>query len=91
MTKEELAEEYVNSKGFGSDYNNIDSNEANEEIRKAYLNGLAKGLKWVLNRIPCKKNCSSCSRDGWLPCFEPDRFYIEDKLAKEIIQKYKEE
>lgn len=45
MTKEELAEEYVNSKGFGSDYNNIDSNEANEEIRKAYLNGLTKGWK----------------------------------------------
>lgn len=34
MTDEEKAEEYVNSKGFGSDYNNIDSNE---EISQAYL------------------------------------------------------
>ena len=31
MTDEEKAEEYVNSNGFGSDYNNIDSNEANHK------------------------------------------------------------
>jgi addiction module HigA family antidote len=43
MTDEEKAEEYVNSEGFGSDYNNIDSNEANEVIRQAYLAGLAEG------------------------------------------------
>lgn len=30
MTDEEKAEEYVNSNGFGSDYNNIDSNEAKD-------------------------------------------------------------
>lgn len=45
MTDEEKAEEYVNSNGFGSDYNNMDSNEANEEIRQAYLDGLAEGRK----------------------------------------------
>ena len=43
MTDEEKAEEYVNSEGFGSDYNNIDSNEANEVISQAYLDGLAEG------------------------------------------------
>lgn len=50
MTDEEKAEEYVNSNGFGSDYNNIDSNEANEEIRQAYpiLTDLQReGLKKV--------------------------------------------
>jgi hypothetical protein len=46
MTDEEkLAEEYVNSNGFGSDYNNIDSYEANEAISQAYLDGLAEGRK----------------------------------------------
>ena len=45
MTDEEKAEEYVNSNGFCSYYNNIDSTEANEEIRQAYLDGLAEGRK----------------------------------------------
>ena len=46
MTEDEkLAEEYTNSKGFGSDYNNITSSEANEEIEKAVLYGLTEGRK----------------------------------------------
>ena len=45
MTDEEKAEEYVNSNGFGSDYNDIESYDANEEIRQAYLDGLAEGRK----------------------------------------------
>ena len=46
MTEDEkLAEEYTNSKGFGSDYNNIASSEANEEIEKAVLYGLTEGRK----------------------------------------------
>ena len=43
MTDEEKAEEYVKSNGFLSYYTDIDSNEANEEIRQAYLDGLAEG------------------------------------------------
>ena len=46
MTEDEkLAEEYTNRKGFGSDYNNITSSEANEEIEKAVLYGLTEGRK----------------------------------------------
>ena len=45
MTDIERAEEYTNSKGFGSDYNNITSSEANEEIEKAVLYGLTEGRK----------------------------------------------
>ena len=46
MTEDEkLAEEYTNSNGFGSDYNNITSSEANKEIEKAVLYGLTEGRK----------------------------------------------
>lgn len=47
MKDKEKAEEYTNDKGFGSDYNNITSSEANEEIEKAVLYGLEAGKpKW---------------------------------------------
>ena len=45
MTDIERAEKYANSNGFGSDYNNITSSEANEEIKKAVLYGLTEGRK----------------------------------------------
>ena len=50
MTDEEKAEEYVNSNGYGSDHNNIDSYEANEAISQAYLDGLAEGRKEMFNQ-----------------------------------------
>ena len=43
MTDEEKAEEYVKSEGYGSNYNDIESYDANEAIRQAYLDGLAEG------------------------------------------------
>lgn len=40
MTDEEMAEEYTDSYGFGSDCNNLTSYEANREVKQAYLAGL---------------------------------------------------
>ena len=54
MTDEEKAEEYVNREGFGSDFNDIESYDANEAIRQAYLDGLAEGRK-LLGRIKKRK------------------------------------
>ena len=47
MTDEEMAEEWVNENGFGSDCNNINSVEANREMVSAYLAGGEAGkTKW---------------------------------------------
>ena len=47
MTDEELAENYTTFYGFGSDFNNITSQEANQAIEQAYLAGLKAGRpKW---------------------------------------------
>lgn len=47
MTDEEMAKEYADEYGFGSDCNNLASYEANHEIEQAYLAGLEAGkLKW---------------------------------------------
>ena len=47
MTDEEMAKEYVDENGFGSDCNNLTSFDANMEIEKAFLAGLKAGrLKW---------------------------------------------
>lgn len=40
MTDEEMADEWVDKNGFGSDYNNIDSFKANREMGNAFLAGL---------------------------------------------------
>jgi len=45
MTDEEKANEYANMKGFWDGYNDITSDEANEGIKKAYLEGLTEGRK----------------------------------------------
>lgn len=53
MTDEEMAELYANEYGFGSDFNNITSQEANQAIEQAFLAGL-KQIKWHnLRSDPC--------------------------------------
>lgn len=62
MTKEKLAEQYIAEKGFGSDFNNITSYEANKEIEQAFLAGYTKCLvteaktlldEWCRGDDPC--------------------------------------
>ena len=43
MKDEEMAEEYTEEKGFGSDCNNLTSYDANHEIEQAFLAGLKAG------------------------------------------------
>ena len=43
MTDEEMAELYSNKYGFGSDFNNITSQEANQAIEQAFCAGLKEG------------------------------------------------
>lgn len=43
MKDEEMAEEYTEEKGFGSDCNNLTSYDANREIEQAFLAGLKAG------------------------------------------------
>lgn len=47
MTDEEMAKEYADEYGFGSDCNNLASYEANHEIEQTFLAGLEAGRpKW---------------------------------------------
>lgn len=47
MTDKKMADEWVDKNGFGSDYNNIDSFEANREMGNAFLAGLEGGRKMI--------------------------------------------
>lgn len=62
MTEEEMAEEYTAENGFGSDCNNLTSNDVNKEIEQAYLAGLKEGRpKWhKYSERPVKKINALC-------------------------------
>lgn len=67
MTDEEMAEDYADKYGFGSDCNNLTSYDANQSIEQAYLAGLKAGKGeyskiYILGRKDERERpCSLCS------------------------------
>ena len=77
MTDEEMAKEYVDENGFGSDCNNLTSFDANMEIEKAFLAGLKAGrLKWhkVADGDLPKVGVQVLSEQGTLVVYKGDGF-----------------
>ena len=93
MTDEEMAEEYVDDYGFGSDCNNLTSYDANQAIKQAFLAGLdvdrldkrlmeAKSLirNWI--NLVCNKLSEGCP--GCEHCLFGDIKSKSDVFLKEV-------
>ena len=87
MTKEELkqkAEEYVGKNGFGSDYNNIISFEANSEMEKAYIAGATEnGIQWHdLRKDP--NDLPNTDRDVWVKRESEEKEQLDNYYNDEV-------
>ena len=82
MKDEEMAEEYTEEEGFGSDCNNLTSYDANREIEQAFLAGLKVGRpQWH----DLRKDKNDLPKEGTKVISEKGDFvFLQDKRWKEF-------